>query len=162
MTWPHASASVGYITCSCANLCGQLLLRAVWISQVTAMLECCCALHLTESSHVPVISSQLSFDADFFGLLTLLECCCVLHSTEALPLSALSFRLCRDPIVAIAAVGGVGLGGLALLDWHYALQYVGTFGLLVSTVQWLTSYDSPQVSMRTLESLQAQHGSPGY
>lgn len=54
---------------------------------------------------------------------------------------------CRDPILAIAAVGGVSLGGLALLDWHYALRYIGVLGGLLSIVRWGASYDSPQVSL---------------
>lgn len=53
---------------------------------------------------------------------------------------------CRDPLLAIAAFGGVALGGVAILDWHYALEYVGTVGLLLSFVNWFTSYDRPQVS----------------
>ena len=55
---------------------------------------------------------------------------------------------CRDPIIAIAAVGGVALGGLALLDWHYALGYVGTVGILLTIVAWFTSYNSPQVKSK--------------
>ena len=53
---------------------------------------------------------------------------------------------CRDPLVAIGAFGGVALGGVAIFDWHYALEYVGTVGILLTFVNWLTSYDSPQVS----------------
>lgn len=48
-------------------------------------------------------------------------------------------------MIAVGAVGGVALAGVALVDWHYALRYVGTLGAQVSLVRWLTSYDSPQV-----------------
>lgn len=40
----------------------------------------------------------------------------------------------------------MSLGVVAVLDWHYALEYIGVLGVLLSLVTWFTSYDSPQVS----------------
>ena len=48
-------------------------------------------------------------------------------------------------MLAIGAIGGVALAGVALVDWHYALKYVGTLGAQLTLINWLTSYDSPQV-----------------
>ena len=48
-------------------------------------------------------------------------------------------------MIAIGAAGGVALAGVALVDWHYALRYVGTLGAQLSLINWLRSYDNPQV-----------------
>ena len=56
----------------------------------------------------------------------------------------------RDPVIAAGAVGGLGLGGVALIDWHFALQYVGILGAQLSLINWFTSYDSPQVCDSTV------------
>ena len=48
-------------------------------------------------------------------------------------------------MIAIGAFGGVTLAGVALVDWHYALRYVGTVGAQLSLINWLRSYDNPQV-----------------
>ena len=53
--------------------------------------------------------------------------------------------VCRDPVIAVGAVGGVALAGVALVDWHYALKYVGVLGTQLTLINWITSYDSPQV-----------------
>lgn len=53
--------------------------------------------------------------------------------------------MCRDPVIAVGALGGVALAGVALVDWHYALQYVGVLGAQLTLISWLRSYDSPQV-----------------
>ena len=55
-------------------------------------------------------------------------------------------------MIAIGAFGGVALAGVALVDWHYALRYVGTVGAQLSLINWLRSYDNPQVC--------SMHGSP--
>ena len=48
-------------------------------------------------------------------------------------------------MIAVGAFGGVALAGVALVDWHYALRYVGTVGAQLSIINWLRSYDNPQV-----------------
>ena len=60
---------------------------------------------------------------------------------------------CRDPVIAVGAFGGVALAGVALVDWHYALRYVGTLGTQLTLINWLTSYDSPQVYVCVLHQL---------
>ena len=54
-------------------------------------------------------------------------------------------RTCRDPVIAAGGVGGAVLAGVALVDWHYALRYVGVLGAQLTFFSWLSSYDSPQV-----------------
>ncbi|DBB10659.1 TPA: hypothetical protein ACH3X3_007167 [Trebouxia sp. C0006] len=61
---------------------------------------------------------------------------------ESLVESATSFF--RDPVIAAGGVGGAVLAGVALVDWHYALRYVGVLGTQLTLINWLTSYDSPQ------------------
>lgn len=61
---------------------------------------------------------------------------------ESLVESATSFF--RDPVIAAGGVGGAVLAGVALVDWHYALRYVGVLGTQLTLFNWLTSYDSPQ------------------
>lgn len=61
---------------------------------------------------------------------------------ESLVESATSFF--RDPLIAAGGVGGAVLAGVALVDWHYALRYVGVLGAQLTFFSWLTSYDSPQ------------------
>ena len=48
-------------------------------------------------------------------------------------------------MIAAGGVGGAVLAGVALVDWHYALRYVGVLGTQLTLFNWLTSYDSPQV-----------------
>ena len=57
---------------------------------------------------------------------------------------------CRDPVIAAGGVGGAVLAGVALVDWHYALRYVGVLGTQLTLFNWLTSYDSPQVAPHIL------------
>ncbi|KAL3142509.1 hypothetical protein ABBQ38_002832 [Trebouxia sp. C0009 RCD-2024] len=64
---------------------------------------------------------------------------------ETLVESATSFV--RDPVLAVGAFGGVALAGVALVDWHYALKYVGILGAQLTLINWLRSYDSPQVCL---------------
>ena len=52
---------------------------------------------------------------------------------------------CRDPLIAAGGVGGAVLAGVALVDWHFALKYVGVLGAQLTFFNWLSSYDSPQV-----------------
>ena len=57
---------------------------------------------------------------------------------------------CRDPVIAAGGVGGAVLAGVALVDWHYALRYVGVLGTQLTLFNWLTSYDSPQVALHNI------------
>lgn len=50
-------------------------------------------------------------------------------------------------MLAVGAFGGVALAGVALVDWHYALKYVGILGAQLTLINWLRSYDSPQVCL---------------
>ena len=47
--------------------------------------------------------------------------------------------------MAAGGVGGVALAGIALIDWHFTLQYVGVLGAQLSLIKWFTSYDSAEV-----------------
>lgn len=52
-------------------------------------------------------------------------------------------------MIAAGGVGGAVLAGVALVDWHYALRYVGVLGTQLTLFNWLTSYDSPQVALHS-------------
>lgn len=53
-------------------------------------------------------------------------------------------------MIAAGGVGGAVLAGVALVDWHYALRYVGVLGTQLTFFGWLSSYDSPQVKAFTM------------
>lgn len=65
-------------------------------------------------------------------------------SDEAEGLVERASSIFRDPVIAAGGVGGVALAGVALVDWHYSMRYVGVVGTQLTLISWLTSYDSPQ------------------
>ena len=58
----------------------------------------------------------------------------------------------------------MGLAGLAIVDWHVTLQFIGCTAVLFSLANRVTSYNSPQVQpspvyMTLLPSSPDAHGS---
>ncbi|KAL0031642.1 hypothetical protein WJX77_011344 [Trebouxia sp. C0004] len=87
-----------------------------------------------EKQGLDIQSSGINYQTTVFDSLS--------DEAESLVESATSFF--RDPVIAAGGVGGAVLAGVALVDWHYALRYVGVLGTQLTLFNWLTSYDSPQ------------------